>query len=175
VYTGAGSAPKYIEVHVADEKTFRKVPVVGGAEGVRGKNNPAAGNGRGPAFYIDSQNVYFFSGTTMEVVAGADPNSFQQLSPGYAKDANNVYVVNTTCDVNGECTGTLTVIPGADPGTFQTFYPTEVPDPNGTGTVTIDAKDEGNIYYYGTWIGPLPDPDDHTLHIDTDHPVLISP
>ncbi len=174
IYSGDGSDPKYIQVEIADIKTFRKVPVLGGPDGVKGKD-AAKNNGRGPGFYIDSQHVYFFTGFSLEVVPGADPNTFQQLSPGYAKDKDNVYVINTSCDQNGECTGTLTVIPGADPGTFQTFYPTETPDPNGPGTVVVDASDNGNIYYQGIWVGPLPDPDDHSVHPDTDNPVLISP
>ena len=110
-----------------------------------------------------------------QILQGADPSTFQVLSPTYAKDANNVYVVHTTCDELGNCTGTITVIPGANPATFETFHDTKVPDPDGTGTIIIDARDDNNIYYYGTWVGPLPDPDDHTVHIETDRPVLISP
>lgn len=163
----------YIKADViADIKTFHKVPVLGGTEAGRSQGGTGSG---GPAFYMDSQHVYFFSGTSVVIVQGADPGTFQVLSPTYAKDDNNVYVVTTTCDSNGTCTGTLTVIPGANPDTFQTFYETEVPDPDGTGTVTIDAQDDGNIYYYGTWVGPLPDPDDHSVHPETSNPVLISP
>ncbi len=163
----------FIKADIADAKTFHKVPILGGEDnGISGKAN---GNGTMPGFYMDSQHVYFFTGTSVEVIAGADPNSFQVLSPVYAKDANNVYVVNTTCDASGNCTGTITIIPGANPSTFETFHETVVPDPDGTGTVTIDAKDDGNIYYYGTWVGPLPDPDDHTVHPETSNPVLISP
>jgi hypothetical protein len=162
----------YIKADViADIKTFHKVPVLGGTEAGRSQG----GKGGGPAFYMDSRYVYFFSGNSVSVVQGADPNTFQVLSPTYAKDANNVYVVQTTCDTAGNCTGTITVIPGANPDTFQTFNETKVPDPDGTGTVTVDAKDDGNIYYYGIWVGPLPDPDDHSVHPDVDNPVLISP
>ncbi len=160
----------YIKADViADAKTFHKVPVVGD------EATPGRKGGSMPAFYMDSQHVYFFTGTSIEILQGADPGSFQVLSPTYAKDDNNVYVIHTTCDDTGTCTGTVTVIPGANPDTFQTFHDTTVPDPDGSGTVKIDAKDDSNIYYYGTWIGPLPDPDDHTLHPETDHPVLISP
>ncbi len=159
---------------IADIKTFHKVPVLGGTEpGATQRGNK--GGGSGPAFYMDSLYVYFFTGTSVEVVQGAHPNTFQVLSPTYAKDENNVYVVTTTCDTDGTCTGTITVIPNADPGTFQTFHETQVPDPDGTGTVPVDAKDNTSIYYYGIWVGPLPDPDDHTLHPDVDNPVLISP
>lgn len=162
----------YIKAEIADAKTFRKVPVTGDL-GV--SSQKPSGGGTMPAFYVDSQHVYFFSGTSMQILQGADPNSFQVLSPTYAKDNNNVYVVHTECDTNGDCTGTVTVIPGANPDTFDTFHDTTVPDPDGSGTVVIDAKDDHNIYYYGVWVGPLPDPDDHTLHPETDHPVLISP
>jgi hypothetical protein len=164
---------RYIKADViADQKTFHKVPATGDLEAGKQKS---VGGGTMPAFYIDSQHVYFFSGKDLRVLEGADPNSFQVLSPVYAKDGNNVYVINTSCDATGNCTGTVTVIPGADPGSFQTFHDTTVPDPDGSGQVTIDAKDKDNIYYYGTWIGPLPDPDDHSVHPETDHPVLISP
>ncbi len=174
VYSGDGSAPKYIQVDIADAKTFRKVPVLGGvADGKKGEK--AKATTRGPSFYMDSMYVYFFSGNSLEKVAGADPNTFVLLSEGYAKDANNVYVITTTCDVDGTCTGTLSVVPAADPQTFESFPPTQVPDPDGTGEVTVDAKDKNQIYYQGIWVGPLPDPDDHTLHPDVDDPVLISP
>lgn len=162
----------YIKADViADIKTFHKVPVLGGTEAGRSQG----GRGGGPAFYMDSQHVYFFTGNSVEIVHGASPSTFQVLSPTYAKDENNVYVVTTTCDEAGNCTGTITVIPGANPDTFVTFNETVAPDPDGSGTVTIDAKDDDNIYYYGTWVGPLPDPDDHSVHPDTDNPVLISP
>ncbi len=165
----------YIKADViADIKTFHRVPVLGGTEAGRSQRTGGA-SGSGPAFYMDSQNVYFFTGQSVEIVQGADPATFQVLSPTYAKDANNVYVVTTTCDTDGNCTGTITVIPGANPGSFETFHETTVPDPDGTGTVTIDAKDDQNIYYYGIWVGPLPDPDDHSVHPDVDNPVLISP
>jgi hypothetical protein len=162
----------YIKVDIADAATFRKVPVVGGGagigDGVKGKTMPG--------FYIDSKQVYFFSGTSVTVVQGADPNSFQVLSPTYAKDNNNVYYVTTSCDQSGNCTGVLTVIPGADPETFETHHETEVPDPTDPDeTVTVDARDDDNIYYQGIWVGPLPDPDDHSIHPDVDNPVLISP
>lgn len=160
---------------ITDIKTFHKVPVLGGTEAGASSRKGGIGGGSTPAFYMDSQHVYFFSGTSIEIVQGADPNTFQVLSAVYAKDANNVYVVHTTCDENNNCTGTITVIPGASPSTFVTFHDTVVREPGATGTVTIDARDDKNIYYYGTWIGPLPDPDDHTLHPQTDHPVLISP
>ena len=164
----------YIKADIADAKTFHKVPVLGGADSnIKGKST--GGGGSVPAFYMDSVHVYFFTGTSIEVLTGADPSSFEVLSPTYAKDNNSVYVVHTTCDDQGNCTGTVTVIPGADPGTFQTFHDTPVPDPKTGKTQTIDAKDDANIYYYGTGIGPLPDPDDHSLHPETDHPVLISP
>lgn len=161
---------KYIKIDIADAKTFHKVPVLGDRSGSLGQ-----GGGTRPGFYMDSKQVYFFSGTSVVVVAGADPDTFQVLSATYASDVNNVYVVNTQCDSEGNCTGTLSIIPGADPDTFQTFHETKVPDPDGSGTVTIDASDDGNIYYYGIWVGPLPDPDDHSVHPDTDTPVLISP
>lgn len=163
----------YIKADIADKKTFHKVPVLGGTETATKKGGTAGGTM--PAFYMDSQHVYFFSGTSIDIVQGADPNTFQVLSPTYAKDANNVYVVNTTCDASGDCTGTITVIPGANPSTFETFHDTTVPDPDGSGTVVIDAQDDNNIYYYGIWVGPLPDPDDHSVHPETDNPVLISP
>lgn len=163
---------RYIKAEIADIKTFHKVPMSGDLESGKQKS---VGGGTMPAFYIDSQHVYFFSGNDLQILQGADPSSFQVLSPVYAKDDNNVYVIHTTCDGSGSCTGTVTVIPGADPGSFETFHDTTVPDPDGTGEVTIDAKDEDNIYYYGTWIGPLPDPDDHSVHPETDNPVLISP
>ena len=162
----------YIKADViADIKTFHKVPVLGGTEASRKGGN----GGSGPAFYMDSQNVYFFTGSSVIVVQGADPSTFQVLSPTYAKDANNVYVVTTTCDTDGNCTGTITVVPGANPSTFETFHETTLPDPDGSGTVVIDAEDGENMYYYGTWVGPLPDPDDHSVHPDVDNPVLISP
>ncbi len=162
----------YIKADViADIKTFHKVPVLGGTEAGRSQG----GKGGGPAFYMDSQYVYFFTGNSVIIVQGANPNTFQVLSPTYAKDDENVYVVTTTCDTEGNCTGTITVIPGANPETFETFHETQVPDPDGTGTVTIDAEDDDNMYYYGTWVGPLPDPDDHSVHPDVDNPVLISP
>lgn len=164
---------RYIKADIADAKTFHKVPITGELES--GRKSNSSGGGTMPAFYIDSQNVYFFSGSEITVLQGADPGSFQVLSPTYAKDDENVYVITTTCDATGNCTGTVAVIPGADPGSFQTFHETTVPDPDGTGTVVIDAKDEDTIYYYGTWIGPLPDPDDHSVHPETDNPVLISP
>ncbi len=158
--------------NIADIKTFHKVPVLGENGGIPGK---ATGKGTMPAFYMDSQYVYFFSGNSVQILTGADPSTFQVLSPVYAKDANHVYVVQTTCDENGNCTGVVTIIPAADPTSFETFHDTVVPDPDGTGTVTVDAHDDNNIYYYGTWVGPLPDPDDHSVHPDVDNPVLISP
>lgn len=160
----------YIKADIADAKTFRKVPSVGDADAGIGNTGKKM-----PGFYMDSQHVYFFSGGDIAILNGADPNTFQILSPTYAKDAEHVYYVNVTCDAAGTCSGTVTVVAGADPDTFQTFHNTPVPDPDGSGTVVIDAKDGDNIYYYGTWVGPLPDPDDHSLHPDTNNPVLISP
>lgn len=162
----------YFKAEIADAKTFHKIPVTGDLAATTAKGS---GGGTMPGFYMDSQHVYFFTGSAIEILQGADPNSFQVLSPTYAKDNNNVYVVQTTCDAEGNCTGTVSVIPGADPGNFQTFHDTTVPDPDGTGTVVIDAKDDENIYYYGVWVGPLPDPDDHSVHPETNNPVLISP
>lgn len=163
----------YIKADIADAKTFHRVPITGDLD--KGKPQQGSLGGTMPAFYIDSKNVYFFSGTEITVLQGADPATFQVLSPTYAKDDEHVYVITVTCTATGTCTGTVTVISGADPDTFQTFHDTVVPDPDGTGEVKIDAKDKDTMYYYGTWVGPLPDPDDHTLHIETDHPVLISP
>ncbi len=117
-----------------------------------------------PAYYQDGQSVYVLnpapstdmssqSTTTVQQslaqLAGADPATFQLLGDQYAKDANNVYVIVTTCTTNNTCTETLQVIPGADPATFQEYVTSIVNDPSAGGPVVIDGSDVNNLYYDG--------------------------
>lgn len=53
-------------------------------------------------WYADSQRVYF----KMHIVSGADPRTFQVITPEYGKDANHVFSM-------------WYLIPGADPATFK--------------------------------------------------------
>jgi hypothetical protein len=105
-------------------------------------------------FYSDDESVYMVVATegqtnAPQIVAGADPSTFQILSAEYSKDINHVYVVIVHC-VLDTCAGTITIVAGADPATFQAFPTAQsVMNSDCTGYVIADSQDANHVFNNG--------------------------
>ncbi|MEY4747330.1 MAG: hypothetical protein RLZZ416_379 [Candidatus Parcubacteria bacterium] len=157
---------QYLKFDVPDPKTVVRIyPSVtwkNPAQGASVVQKSSTANDAAPiAYYKDQTNVYVLqeqsagdvSGTSdsLAVLAGADPATFQLLGDQYARDADHVYVITTTC-FEGACTQSLIVIPEADLPTFQAFEESLIEQPSGSAII-VDAADINNLYYGGAVVG----------------------
>jgi len=194
----------YTEIPGADPESFEKIGTVAprqqssGSGGSGGPTSASQGSAQSTTqtgasqigtagstsysitFYSDNNNVYITvtSGgqtSSPQIVAGADPDSFQILNAEYSKDDTYVYVVIVTC-VGGSCSAVVSIVPGADPDTFQAFpSPQNVLNTDCTAYVVADGQDANHVYNNGVVV------DGVSVYLIgqsgdcSDTPVLISP
>ena len=162
----AGVATQYVKFSVPDPQALSRVyPSLTWRKPMPGASGaPAYNSAATPAqvsYYKDQHHVYVLqesiasdasgSSDSLAILAGADPATFQLLGDQYARDAEHVYVITTTCN-EGVCMQSLVVIPEADLPSFQEFAESLVEQKSGA-TIVADAADVNNLYYGGTVVG----------------------